>query len=74
MKKFKFSEIFRENSDGSLEPIRHISVNKISFGPGVMFQKGVVLGGINFHLYKNWDIAAEEKEDGSLEIMGFYEL
>ena len=59
---YKFLDVFTENQDGSLTPKRPIFVNGISFGPGVTFQKGVAFGGIDFHLYKYWDIAAEEKD------------
>lgn len=70
--KYKFLDIFTENQDGSLTPKRSIFVNGISFGPGVTFQKGVAFGGIDFHLYKYWDIAAEE-ENNTLNIKGFYQ-
>ncbi len=68
----KFLDVFTENSDGSLTPKIPIFVNGISFNSSVTFQKGVAFGGIDFHLYKYWDIAAEEK-DGVLNIMGFYQ-
>ncbi|MFZ2205227.1 MAG: hypothetical protein WAV23_01405 [Minisyncoccia bacterium] len=71
-KRYNFLDIFTENSDGSLTPKRQIFVNGISFGPGVVFQKGVAFGGIDFHLYKYWDIAVDEK-DGVLNIKGFYQ-
>ena len=71
-KRYKFLEVFTENPDGSLTPKRQIFVNGISFGPGVIFQKGVAFGGIDFHLYKYWDISGEE-EGGVLVIKGFYQ-
>ena len=71
MQRYKFLDIFQENTDSSLTPKRQIHINGISFGPGVNFQKGVAFGGIDFHLYKYWDIAGEEK-DGVLDIKGFY--
>ena len=70
--KFKFLDVFQENSDGSLTPKRQIFVNGISFDPGVTFQKGVAFGGIDFHLYKYWDISGRE-ENGVLIIEGFYQ-
>lgn len=72
MNKFKFLDVFQENPDGSLTPKRQIHVNGISFGPGVVFQKGVAFGGIDFHLYKYWDISGEE-QNGYLNIKGFYQ-
>lgn len=70
--RYKFLDIFQENSDGSLTPKRQIFVNGITFGPGVNFQKGVAFGGIDFHLYKYWDIAGEEV-NGILHINGFFQ-
>lgn len=69
-KKYKFLEVFQENSDGSLTPRMQIMVNGISFNSSVTFQKGVAFGGIDFHLYKYWDILAQEK-NGVLDIKGF---
>ena len=70
--RYKFLDIFKENSDGSLTPKKQIHVNGVNFGPGVNFQKGVAFGGIDFHLYKYWDIEVEDK-DGILDIKGFYQ-
>ena len=67
---YKFLDIFQENSDGSLTPKRQISVNGIIFGPGATFQKGVAFGGVDFHLYKYWDIRGIE-QGGALNITGF---
>ena len=50
--RYKFLDIFKENSDGSLTPKKQIHVNGVNFDPGVNFQKGVAFGGIDFHLYK----------------------
>ena len=71
MKRFKFSEVFQENSDGSLTPRKQIFVNGISFGPGVNFTKGVSFGGVDFHLFKGKDVAVNEV-NGSLIIIGFF--
>jgi hypothetical protein len=72
MQRFPFLAVFNENSDGSLTPKRQIHINGINFGPGTIFNKGVAFGGVDFHLYKYWDIAGEEK-DGVLVILGFYQ-
>jgi len=72
MNRFKFSDVFQENPDGSLTPKIRISVNGVSFGPGGMtFNKGVAFGGIDFHQYKNLDIAGEYVDD-ILLIKGFF--
>ncbi len=69
---YKFLDVFQENSDGSLTPKRQIRVNGISFDSGVTFQKGVSFGGIDFHLYKYFDLAVNE-DNGVLNITGFYQ-
>lgn len=63
--------MFRENPDGSLTPKRQIHVNGITFGSETTFQKGVAFGGVDFHLYKYWDIAGEIKNDLFI-LKGFY--
>ncbi|OGI57390.1 hypothetical protein A2640_02225 [Candidatus Nomurabacteria bacterium RIFCSPHIGHO2_01_FULL_36_23] len=70
-KKYKFSEIFKENLDGSLTPIKPIQINGVTFRSSTSFQKGVAFGGIDFHLYKNRDIAAKEEND-ILNFIGFF--
>lgn len=69
--RYAFDAVFRENFDGSLTPIRTIKVNGVLFGSDISFSKGVAFGGVDFHLYKNRDIAAKE-EDGTLTILGFF--
>lgn len=71
MDRYNFWDLFQENADGSLTPKERIDVNGIEFGPGVHFQRGVIFGGINFHLFKNHDIAVEK--NGSVAVIkGFY--
>jgi len=69
--RYKFSEIFQENPDGSISPKKAISVNGVTFAVGVSFGPGITFGGVNFHDYKYLDIAVEEKED-ILLVKGFY--
>ena len=57
-KHYKFLDVFQERPDGSLSPKVIIEINGVTFGPGVVFQKGVSFGGVDFHLYKYVDIAA----------------
>ncbi|MBI5793942.1 hypothetical protein HZA87_02540 [Candidatus Uhrbacteria bacterium] len=71
MARKKFWEIFKENPNGSLTPLKTISVNGVEFNSQVSFGPGVNFGGVNFHLFKNLDIAVEEK-DHALVIKGFY--
>ena len=70
--RYKFLDIFQENPDGTLTPKKIISVNGVTFGPGVIFSQGVTFGGVNFHQYKYLDIAVEIRLDGVLVIKGFY--
>lgn len=67
-----FLVLFSELPDGSLSTRVSIDVNGVIFGPGVVFQKGVVFGGIDFQLYKYRDIAVERLPNGTHRIVGFY--
>jgi hypothetical protein len=71
MNRHKFSDIFQENLDGSLKLRVRISVNGIEFDSGIISPIETSLGGVNFYLYRNLDIATEE-QDGILIIKGFY--
>lgn len=71
LQRIPFYKVFTKKPDGSLTPIRVISVNGITIGPGVAFGKGVNFGGVDFFLYEQFDIAAEEV-NGTLIIKGFY--
>lgn len=71
MERYKFLEIFSENSDGSLSPKKPININGVTFGQGVSFSPGVSFGGVDFHRYKYLDIAAED-QGGLLIIKGFF--
>lgn len=74
VKRFEFNDIFQELTDGSLELRQSIQVDKVIYSVGEKFQKGVVYGGVDFHLYKNRGIAVEleENSEGPLKIVGFY--
>lgn len=71
MNKYRFSDIFQENPDGSLSPRVRMRVNGIEFGPGMSFSPGTSLGGIDFFQYKNLDIAADIDNE-ILVLRGFY--
>lgn len=70
--KYKFDEIFRENSDGSLTPRRTVRIGSATLGPGVTFGPGVSFSGINIFDFKGADIEAEDKVS-VLVIRGFYQ-
>lgn len=70
--RYRFLDIFQENFDGSLSPKTRIHVNGVEFGPGTTFGQGVTFGGVNFHQYKYFDVAGEVREEGVIDIKGFY--
>ena len=70
--KYNFTDIFKENSDGSLSPKTSIEVGGLIFTPGATFYKGLSAGGIDFHLYKYKPIAIVKNPDGTLKIFGFF--
>lgn len=69
--KYNFNEIFTENQDGTLSPIKQIRVGGVSLGPGLSFGAGAAFGGVNFHQYKGHEIEADD-EDGVLVIKAIY--
>jgi len=72
IERIPFNEVFTENPDGSLTPLREINVSGVNLGTGVSFQRGVTINGVNFSEYKQFDIAAENI-NGILVIKGYYE-
>lgn len=70
--KYSFSDVFQEAADGSLSPLRKISVNGVTLGPGVSVQPGVAIGGVDFSKYKKFPIAGEEDGD-LLVIKGYFQ-
>lgn len=61
--RYKFSDVFTENPDGTLSPTRQIRVGFVSFGPNISFGPDAALGGINFHQFKGHDLGADEEND-----------
>ena len=71
-KRDKFLDIFQELPDGSLSPKVQVEINGVTFSPGIVFQKGVAFGGVDFSLYKYFDIETIHQQNGVLKIVGFY--
>ncbi len=71
-RRYKFLDVFQELLDGSLSPKVQVEINGVFFGPGVIFQRGVAFGGVDFHLYKYLDVAVVKQPDNHLKIVGFY--
>lgn len=59
MAKFSFDDIFRENPDGSLTPLRQIQIGGVTLGSGVTFAKGTYFGGVDFTLFRGHAIEAD---------------
>ena len=70
---YKFNEIFQENPNGTLTPIRTIRLGSATLGSSVTFGTGVSFDGINVFDFKNFAIEADE-ENGVLVIKGYYQL
>ena len=69
--RINFYQIFRVNSDGSIEPIRVVRIGGVQMGPGVRFGGGVSFGGLDLSQYIGRDFQAEE-QNGILIILGIY--
>ena len=69
--RYPFDKIFQENPDGSLSLKQPIEVSGTVLQPGAIFKRGVYFNGIDFHEYKNRDLAVEE-HNNTFRIKGFY--
>ena len=69
--RLNFHQIFRINSDGSIEPIRIVRIGGVQFGPGVRFGRGVSFGGVDLSQYVGRDFNVEE-QNGILIIVGIF--
>ncbi len=72
LQQYPFFDVFNENPDGTLSPKRPINVSGITLAADVSLSPGVEVGGIDFHKFKNFPIAADE-QGGILLIRGFYQ-
>jgi hypothetical protein len=61
--RYNFNEIFKDNSDGSINPIKRIRVGGIILGPEVVIRGGVAFGGVDFYQFKGHEIEADEDGD-----------
>ena len=69
--RLNFYQIFRINTDGSIEPLRVVRIGGVQFGPGVRFGGGVSFGGIDLAQYIGRDFEVEDKNGISI-ITGIY--
>ena len=72
MARLNFNAVFRENNDGSIEPLRRVRVGGVEFGPGVRFRQGVSFSGIDLTQYKGRELEVDLDGDTSV-IRGIYE-
>ena len=70
--KVNFSNIFKTYPDGSIEPLRPVSISGVRLGPGVRFTRGVSFGGVDLTLHSGKQLEVEDSE-GVLKIKGIYE-
>ena len=66
-----FYQIFRINTDGSIEPLRPVRIGGVQMGPGVKFGKGVSFSGVDLSLYAGRDFLVEDR-DNILVIKGIF--
>lgn len=60
--RYKFSDIFQDSTEDYLVLKKPIEISGIKFQSGIRIQKGVALGGIDFHLFRGRDIAVVDKQ------------
>jgi hypothetical protein len=69
--RINFYQIFRVNTDGSIEPLRVVRIGGVQMGPGVRFGRGVLFGGIDLSNFIGRDFSARE-ENGALTLLGVF--
>jgi len=61
--RINFFQIFKVNSDSSIEPSKIVRIGGVQFGPGVRFGRGVSFSGIDLSQYIGRDLLVEEQGD-----------
>jgi len=69
--RYQFNDVFTENADDTLSPVRQIRIGGVSFGSNVSFSPGAGLAGIDLYQYKGHELEADD-EDGVLVIKAIY--
>jgi hypothetical protein len=70
-RRVSFYEIFKINTDGSIEPLRPVRIGGAQLGPGVRFGAGVSFGGVDLSQYVGRDFSVEEV-NGVTIIIGIF--
>ena len=63
MARLNFNSIFNSNTDGSIEPRQRIRVGGVTFEPGVRFNQGVVIAGVDFSQFRDRDFEVDVDGD-----------
>ena len=67
----RFSDLFRENPDGTLSPLATIAIGGVVISPGVNFSRGVSFSGVDVFAFYGRDIEAD-LINGVYVVRGFY--
>ena len=71
MNRLNFYQIFRMNTDGSIEPLMPVRIGGVQMAPGVKFGRGVSFGGIDLFSYIGREFQVEH-QNGILIITGIF--
>lgn len=69
--RINFNQIFKVNTDGSIEPIRTVRIGGVQLSPSVRFGGGVSFGGVNLSQHVGKDLLVEE-QSGVIVIKGIF--
>lgn len=69
--RINFYQLFKINTDGSIEPLHPIKIGGVQMGPGVRFGKGVSFSGIDLSQFIGRDFSAEQ-QNGVFIIKGIF--
>ncbi len=59
--RINFYQIFKVNTDGSIEPLRPVRIGGVQMSLGVRFGKGVSFSGIDLSQFIGRDFAVEDQ-------------
>lgn len=71
MARLNFNSIFITHPDRSIEPRQRIRVGGVTFGPGVRFNQGVNIAGVDFTQFRQRDFEVDVDGD-VIVIKGVY--
>jgi hypothetical protein len=66
-----FNQLFQQLPDGALTPLRIININGVVMGPGVIFHRGALFGGVDIFNFIG-RVFATRIENDVVTILGFY--